>query len=143
MLDEQVAELEDGFRHLLDGLRAIIKVLRDENALLTARLDERRLMAGVVAAASVVVPEAPAPVPMVENAVPVVRKPCERCHDEITVRQATRFCRWSRCQRRRNTGISRVRPCFAILAGERLRKSREEKRDKLTEEIDMRIAVSQ
>jgi len=41
---EQIAELEEGFRHLVESTLAIARTLQEENALLLARLDERRAM---------------------------------------------------------------------------------------------------
>lgn len=43
-ISERIDELEEGFRHLVQGTLAIVRVLQEENALLLARIDERRTM---------------------------------------------------------------------------------------------------
>lgn len=135
MIDDSIEELEVGFQHLLDGLRGVVKVLRDENAVLTAKVDEYRRLHGIVA--SVVTPQVDrvvveSPIVPVIAAVPIVKpkkpaklilKACERCAVEVEMSATRRFCR----------------PCFGIQAADRMRAARDKK---LTEHVDERLKAT-
>jgi hypothetical protein len=79
-LDTRLAELEEGFRDLVAGVLALAKDLRDENASLRARLDERRQMTTA---------EGPAPAVSRDGAAPAVNAdapPARRVRYPATVR---------------------------------------------------------
>lgn len=145
-LDGHIEELEAGFRDILAGVSAVLKVLRDENALLRARLDERRQMHSAVVPERQPVADVEPPA-IVHIAAPVLvaveppkkkyppkmlSKPCERCHESFEGRAKTRFCN----------------ACFRAQAGERLGNARAQRLhasghytdDRFVGEIDRRIA---
>lgn len=47
-IDDRIEELEAGFRDLVTGVMAVVKVLREENRVLTGQRDEYRRLFGLV-----------------------------------------------------------------------------------------------
>lgn len=104
--DAQIAELEAGFKDLVEGLMTTLRGLREENALLRARLDERRGIpfesirpvpaaavleerTPAVAVAPEVVPE---PLESRRRGVPKVLKVCADCQQEREIGLHGRYC---------------------------------------------------
>lgn len=140
-MDEQIEELFESFQHLVDGLKARLKVLNDENVILKARLDERRWMGeerrqGDQAPLPKPTPLGPKPVcvrtagPKVKKSYPhrIVRKPCEGCGVEIEATMRRKFCP----------------ECFRAATTDRLERmraaQREQRIQKIREDVDARLA---
>lgn len=86
MIDDSIAELEEGFRDLLAGVLATVKVLREENVMLRARLDELRHYGTRAEQLLHVVPQLPAPTNQ------SVTRPCQRCGVPTVMDVRGRYC---------------------------------------------------
>lgn len=137
MIDQTLTELEDGFRDLLAGVLATVKVLRDENAVLRAQRDELRLLHGVRAEAA----PTPAPILHVVQAMPrrEVTRACARCKVPSVMHIRARFC--DACAGlQRTESLRRCRDAMAVkrAAGEAPDSDDDER---LIAEVDARIGA--